>query len=273
MSREENTPYDIKNTEDGGVQLRMHKDTVPSKIIAEIVDNPSTSETDKYRKRMIKSFALGAGLGLTSLGLSFYNKKLLQDPRLGSLLDASASTLKQKELQKLLGAAIVNHATTITTPLAGYYAYKNRDDKKKFRTGVALATLSGGAHLLTDRYLRKTGPMASSINGSIQRIKQLAPDRPEVAEAMASKYKEYLSNARISDTLAGAATIPFMSGAENLHKIKVMRETAEIQGDSSLSEEEKAKKINGLTSQSNLLNKYPYLQGMPFAEVLARHYK
>lgn len=269
-TRDDNAPYDAKFDENENFYIKAKKTVPPVQMVNEYIDNQSTPETSKYRKRMLGALVLGAGLGAAALYTSLKNKQTLKDPQFGALLDSAASTVAQKDLQKLTGAAILNNATLLTTPLAGYYAYKNKDDKKKLALGIGLAGLGAGTYIGTRNYLQKTGPLVSSVTGSLNRLKELYPDHPEVHSKLSTMFENYLANANRSDKLTVAATIPFIYGAENLGKIRAQRAIAEIQGDSGLSEEDKAKKIKMITQPTTLLNKYPYLQGMPFATVLDR---
>lgn len=269
-TRDDNAPYDAKFDEKENFYIKAKKTVPPVQMVNEYMDNQGTPETSKYRKRMLGALVLGAGLGAAALYTSLKNKQTLKDPQFGALLDSAASTVSQKDLQKLTGAAILNNATLLTTPLAGYYAYKNKDDKKKLALGIGLAGLGAGTYIGTRNYLQKTGPLVSSVTGSLNRLQELYPDHPEVHSRLSTMFENYISNANRSDKLTVAATIPFMYGAENLGKIRAQRAIAEIQGDSGLSDEDKAKKIKMITQPTTLLNKYPYLQGMPFATVLDR---
>ena len=269
-TNEDNAPYDAKFDEKENFYIKAKKTVPPVQMVNEYMDNPSTPETSKYRKSRLGALVLGAGLGAAALYTSLKNKQALKDPQFGALLDSAASTVSQKDLQKLTGAAILNNATLLTTPLAGYYAYKNRDDKKKLALGLGMTGLSAGTYVGTRNYLQKTGPLVSSVTGSLNRLRELYPDHPEVHSKLSTMFNNYISNANRSDKLTVAATVPFMYGAENLGKIRAQRAIAEIQGDSDLSDEDKAKKIKKITQPTTLLNKYPYLQGMPFATVLDR---
>lgn len=274
-ARPENTPYTGTIDDKGNFLAKATKDSLIGQMTNEYTKYPETQQNAADRRKLKYALAGGSALGSIALYLSTKNKKLLNDPRFGSLLDSAGSAVSQKTHQRLLGAAMLNNATVVTTPLAAYYTYKNRDDKNKRRIGKVLTALSGMTYLKTNKYLRE-GPMHRSIQQSFDRLSEMAEQQPQnrqvlldAKNAVSDMYHKYRSNAQYADAFSAAASIPLMYGAENFHKLKTQRLKAEIQGDSGLSESEKAKKIKDL-SRPSILSKYPYLQGMPFAAVLDR---
>ena len=264
-------PYSAEIDADGNLYLHADKTSVPAQIGFEILDNTSTPKTRTLRNKVIGSGLIGLGLGGAALYLSTKNKRILKDTQFGSLLDSAASTLRQKDLQKLLGSAVLNNATVITTPLSGYYAYKNRDNPEKFSLGLGLMAANAGVYAKTHKYLYKNGPLIRSVNESLSRLKELYPNHPEVHKRLSSTFKNYLENANAADRFAAAATIPFMYGAENLNALQKQRALADLQGNTDFTNEARERKIKELKTQHGLLDKYPYLRGMPFAQVLSRH--
>lgn len=263
-------PYKVLEDGTGDMAFTMHRNSTPSVLLRGYTDNKETESNSKLRSNVLKGLVAGTALGIGALAASNSNKKRLEDAQFQNLLDASASTVSQKDLSKTLGAAIANNASVLTGPLAGYYAWKNRKDPQKRNIGLGLTALSAGAYASTKRYLQKTGPMPKAIADTLVALKNM-PNSAEVHKKVSDMYRQYLNRSNIADVCTAAAAIPFMYGAENLQKLVNHQKIQEIQGDSGLSEEDKARQIHEIKSQDSILSKYPYLQSMPFAKVLERH--
>lgn len=263
-------PYQVLEDGTGDMEFKFNRNSTPSVLIRGYSDNKETESNSKLRSNVLKGIVAGTTLAIGALAASNSNKKMLDDAQFQNLLDASASTVSQKDLSKTLGAAIVNNASVLTGPLAGYYAWKNRKEPQKRNIGLGLAALSAGSYASTKRYLQKTGPMPKAIVDTLGVLKN-TPNSAEVYKKVSDMYSHYLDRSNIADVCTAAAAIPFMYGTENLQKLVNHQKIQEIQGDSGLSEEDKARQIHEIKSQNSILSKYPYLQSMPFAKVLERH--
>lgn len=263
-------PYQVLEDGTGDMAFTAYRSSTPAVLANGYTNTPETKSNSRLRSNVLKGVVAGSLLGVGALAASNSNKKMLEDAKFQNLLDAAASTVSQKDLSKTLGAAIVNNASILTGPLAGYYAWKNRKDPQKRNIGLGIAALSAGSYASTKRYLQKTGPMPKAIADSFRALKNM-PNSAEVHKKVSDMYSHYLNRSNIADVCTAAAAIPFMYGAENLQKLVNHQKIEEIQGDSGLSEEDKARQIHEIKSQDNILSKYPYLQSMPFAKVLERH--
>ena len=263
-------PYQVLEDGTGDMAFTAHRNSTPAVLLRGYTDNKETESNSKLRSNVLKGLVAGSVLGIGALAASNSNKKMLEDAKFQNLLDAAASTVSQKDLSKTLGAAIVNNASILTGPLAGYYAWKNRKDPQKRNIGLGLTALSAGSYASTKRYLQKTGPMPKAIADSLAALKNM-PNSAEIHKKVSDMYSHYLNRSNIADVCTAAAAIPFMYGAENLQKLVNHQKIQEIQGDSGLSDEDKARQIHEIKSQDSVLSKYPYLQSMPFAKVLERH--